>query len=659
MTLNKIKLVLLAWQPKILSEQNIVVEWTLPSSLDHGILTNNCAFLLAKSLKQNPIELAEKLKIDLEEFLSRANEFSGEVDDGSYILSKEEIPSQAEDDGVFGKDDFVANKAKFADLLISYYVVVKTVGPYINLELTDKAFEILDFGIEIEPQQDVVIIDYVSNNAAKPLHAGHSRNINLGEVLRRCLLLKYPNLKTNNYWGDWGVQFGVLLWGYKRFIELKKIEVTINDEQKLFEFENESKLDIDTLVAIYIWANQQKETVENWNQLVRYEFVALECGDIENERIRKFLVDISITAINQEIALLNAPVHDYQLGESYYVKQVPGLFEYLETNQIWKTEGKARFFDLEEIIDNWLDAPEILKKQKKSLGRCYLVSSDGYTSYAFRDMACRIDFAKNLHADTMITITANEQIHHFEQFTAILVYLASLPSFVSKYGKDVSQKLTLDSIIHISYGFLTLATGKMSTRKGNILTLKSLMNEITQEAKVVLKEKTKDLDSNEINSRAKVVAIAALKWYDLARDSSGDLVLDIPKVLSFEGNTGVYQLYTLARINSILRKNNLIEKPKLVASSFDKLNQDELIILKKCLILTQTIEKVIDSYKPHYLTNYLYDLSTSFNSWYAKYSVNNEPNLERKNQLLKFCIIIKDQLETGLELLAINVLDEM
>jgi arginyl-tRNA synthetase len=630
MTLNSIKQILSIWQPVILSQNNIVVEWTLPTSLNHGILTTNCAFLLAKSLKQNPIQLVEELKKDLEVFLSSAK-FAGE--NGGIL-------KQVHDDCVS----------------LGSILVVKAVGPYINLEFTNEAFGLLNFDLVVEQKSDVITIDYVSNNAAKPLHAGHSRNINLGEVLRRCLLLKYPNLKTNNYWGDWGVQFGILLWGYKQFVKQKKIEVIINDEKRIFEFDSEDKLDIDTLVAIYIWANQMKETTENFDQIVRDEFLALEKGDQENDRIRQFLVDISIKSVNVEIGLLNAPEHDYQLGESYYAKKVPELYEFFETNKIWKSEGLARYFDLEEIVDAWQDAPETMKKQKKSLGRCYLVSSNGYSSYAFRDIACRIDLIKSLHADRMITITANEQIHHFEQFTAILVYISSLPSFVKKYGKEITDKLTLDNIVHISYGFLTLAEGKMSTRKGNILTLRSLVNTIIGEAKIVLEAKTEGLNQAEINRRAKIVAVAALKWYDLARDSSGDLVLDIPKILSFEGNTGVYQLYTLARINSILRKNSFTCDN---AVSFNKLNQDELLILKKCWILTLVVEKVVESYKPHYLTNYLYELSTSFNSWYAKYSVTNELNLSRKNQLLQFCTIIKNCLEGGLDLLAIETLDEM
>jgi arginyl-tRNA synthetase len=646
MTLNSIKQILTGWKPEILAENDIIVEWTLPSSLQHGILTTNCAFILAKSLKQNPIELADKLKVDLEEFLSLVK----------LPFASDEILKQVQDDSGRVENE---EEVGVSILNLSSVLLVKTVGPYINLELTNKAYNTIDFDLQIEQEDDKIILEYVSNNAAKPLHAGHSRNINLGEVLRRCLLLKYPNLKTDNYWGDWGVQFGILLWGYKNFISQKTIEVTINDELKFFEFESEDKLDIDTLVAIYIWANQKKETTENFDQIVRDEFLALENGDIENERIRKFLVDISIKAINIEIGLLNAPEHDYQLGESYYAKKVPELYGYFETNQIWKSDGLARYFDLEEIIDGWVDGPEVLKKQKKSLGRCYLVSSNGYSSYAFRDIACRIDFVSSLEADKMITITANEQIHHFEQFTAILVYISSLPSFATKYGKYVAEKLTLDSILHISYGFLTLAEGKMSTRKGNILTLKSLVNSIEVEAKKVLEEKTEGLDELEISRRAKIVAVAALKWYDLARDSSGDLVLDIPKILSFEGNTGVYQLYTLARINSILRKNILSENEKSGLDDFNKLNRDELSILKHCFLLTQTVEKVIDSYKPHYLTNYLYELSTSFNSWYAKYSVAKESDRERKNQLLEFCSIIKNQLETGLDLLAINTLDEM
>ena len=650
MTLNNIKQILYSWQPELLTQNNIVVEWALPSSFEHGILTTNCAFLLAKSLKLNPIELAEELKGDLEGFLASV--------DVSFDRENGGILKRVQDDGVLLDNSVIVAATPVSPL--SELLIVKTVGPYINLELTNGAFGLLEFGVRIKTKSDKITLDYVSNNAAKPLHAGHSRNINLGEVLRRCLLLQYPNLKTENYWGDWGVQFGIILWGYKRFVELKKIEVTINSEIKTFVYKSDSDLDVDTLVAIYIWANQQKENIEGWDQIVRDEFLVLEQGDTENERIRKFLVDVSVESVNREIALLNAPQHDYQFGESYYAKKVPELFEFFEANLIWKSEGKARFFDLEEIIDSWKDAPIILQRQKKSLGRCYLVSSDGYSSYAFRDIACRIDFVRNFAIDKMITITGNEQIHHFEQFTAILIYISSLNSFKQKFGKELAKKINSESIVHISYGFLTLLEGKMSTRKGNILTLKLLINSIESEAAKILVEKTKNLLQVEIEQRAKIVAVAALKWYDLARDSVGDLVLDIPKILSFEGNTGVYQLYTVARINSILRKNNLDSKQILPSEkSFDKLNRDELLILKHCLILTQTVEKVIESYKPHYLTNCLYELATSFNSWYAKYSVANETDLERKTQLLNFCVVIKNQLETGLDLLAIKTLEKM
>ena len=648
MTLNNIKQILSSWQPELLRANNIDMEWTLPSSLEHGILTTNCAFLLAKSLKQNPIELAGKLRNDLEGFLASVD----------FECGNGGILKQVQDDGIFLDNSVIVAATPVSPL--SELLIVKTVGPYINLELTTEAFGLLDFEMVIEVQPDKITLDYVSNNAAKPLHAGHSRNINLGEVLRRCLLLQYPNLKTENYWGDWGVQFGIILWGYKRFVDLKKIEVTINSESKTFEYKTDFDLDVDTLVAIYIWANQQKETTESWDQIVRDEFLVLEQGDLENERIRLLLVNKSILSVNQEIALLNAPQHDFQFGESYYAQKVPELYEFFETNNIWKSEGKARFFDLEEIIDAWQNAPAILQKQKKSLGRCYLVSSDGYSSYAFRDIACRVDFVRNFGIDKMITVTGNEQIHHFEQFTAILIYISTLDSFKQKFGIELANKINLESVVHISYGFLTLLEGKMSTRKGNILTLKSLITSIEIEAQKILVEKTNDLPQAEIERRAKVVAVAALKWYDLARDSSGDLVLDIPKILSFEGNTGVYQLYTVARINSILRKNNLeAEQALCPKKSFDKLNRDELLILKHCLILTQTVEKVIESYKPHYLTNYLYELSTSFNSWYAKYSVANETNLERKTQLLRFCGFIKNQLETGLDLLAVKTLEEM
>lgn len=613
-------------------------------------------------------------------------------------------------------------------------------------------------------QNDRVILDFVGANVAKKLHAGHMRNLNIGESLRRILTLKYPNLVADNHWGDWGVNIGVLIWGWKM-------------EGKLSNYQQNP---IEELSRVYVWSNSQKEIVADWEKLVRDEFVKLEQKDEQNYTLWQDFIVATKNNLKLDLDLMNVQPLELEQGESFYEKDVQILWDFLEKYQIWESEGSARFFDFTKIAENlensltnnetsklenlqnitlkntksieakssqkvqtqtetqknWqkLENPEStftdcakltnqtlenspnqdqnppknqpktefeIKKPKinsqtekikklKNLGRCYLVSSSGYTSYAFRDIAARIQWTQDLDASLMITITGNEQIHHFEQVFAICEYLSGLLEFVEFFGKVV-LRLKSENLVHIPYGFLTLSTGKMSSRKGNVLTIRELFDQVQLVAlenlrqKNLIKERTNNLtdkteslellqsleaekaknstkelakmeidnwktetreieeqilDQNNQNSknlgkqvktflkttqnsqinsqalpkeveiiletqkisetknlentkteknnsekyleseiqnsqnlaksetelkssklseeelelRSQKITLAALKWYDLNRGANENLVLNIAEILNFVGNTGVYQLYTFARINSILKK---------------------------------------------------------------------------------------------------------
>lgn len=585
-------------------------EWSLPPNLEFGILATNQAFIKAKEEKKNPVELAKEIAKSIQIF---------------------------------------ANKNKLN-------IKAVTQGPYINLDLTEvewQHFGNKKQGLSITPSNKKVLLEYVSPNVAKPLHAGHIRNANLGEALRRILNLKYKNLITDNHWGDWGVQFGILVWAWKIFTEKKSLEVEINGEVttvKLSDFEADP---IDTLVKVYVWGNQQKEIVKNWEQIVRDEFIKLENNDPENKKLWELFLEKSKTAIEKDLELLNVVKFDLNQGESFYEKDMKLLEEFMETHNIWKKEEKARFVDLEDLNPEW-----------KNFGRCYLISSNGYTTYAFRDVAARWQWARDHKAEKMITVTGNEQSHNFDQAFSIISHLAGLKSFEEfnttllnnqEEAKSTLDRLSRNNLIHIGYGFLTLPEGKMSTRKGNFLTARELIQEIEKHTKQVLLEKSDNVNTDNLDNKIQKAAIAALKWYDMAKDSSTNVTLDIPKILSFEGNTGIYQLYTFARLNSILRKNSTTKH----TFNFEKLNSDEQQILKQTYTLPFVLEKVCENYKPHLLCNYLFDLATKVNSWYAKYPVATEPDQKRKETLLYFCEYLKDHLKFGLDLLAIDTVDSL
>jgi arginyl-tRNA synthetase len=358
----------------------------------------------------------------------------------------------------------------------------------------------------------------------------------------------------------------------------------------------------------------------------------------ENRDIWEKLLVASKQNVIEELGQLGLPEFDYHWGESYYENEMKLLEVFFEENNLWQKDENmplARFIQFDSL-GFWNE------KQAKQLGRMYLKSSAGYTSYAFRDVAARILWAKEIQPDLAITITANEQIHHFEQFIAYLEYLKQTPVFIQKFGD-----LKLNPL-HLSYGFLTLPTGKMSTRKGLFVTAQNIITQVKQKVTEILETKNGNTDSVTVH----ILAIAALKWYDLSKNCSSDVVLNMEEMLSFEGNTGIYQLYTIARINSIFDKIQTDVLP-----NFETLNETEKLILAQIFGLSQTVERVATDYKPHYLCTNLFELCQNINSWYSKYSISQETNLTRQATMILMLQIAKENIKKSLTLLGIETLD--
>ena len=564
-------------------------EWSVPE-IKFGLLSTNQAFKMAKELRQNPNQIAKDLLIEIQDFLIQ--EF---------------------------KNTFEAVQ----------------VGPYINIKIAN--YSDLNFEINLQKNDQKLLLEYVSPNVAKPLHAGHIRNANYGEVLRRVLGLKYNSLETMCYWGDWGVQFGVIIWAWKQLEIQKNITTSLNEIEIKIDLQSFDKNPIETMVALYVWGSGQKKQFENEQKA---EFMALEKG--ENRDIWQKLLVASKQNVIKELGQLGLPEFDYHWGESHCEAEMKLLEVFFEENNLWqKDEQNDEISPLARFIQ--FDSLDFFEpKQAKQLGRMYLKSSQGYTSYAFRDVAARILWAREIGSDLAITITANEQIHHFEQFIAYLEYLKNQSSFAQKFGNLKINPL------HLSYGFLTLPTGKMSTRKGLFVTANSIILQVKEKVAEILKAKNGNTDSKTIHT----LAIAALKWYDLSKNCSSDVVLNMEEMLSFEGNTGIYQLYTIARINSIFAKVQTDVLP-----DFETLNETEKLILNQIFGLSQTLEKVAKDYKPHYLCTNLYEICASINSWYAKYSISQEVDPARQATMILMLQIAKTNIIKSLELLGIETLE--
>jgi arginyl-tRNA synthetase len=296
-----------------------------------------------------------------------------------------------------------------------------------------------------------------------------------------------------------------------------------------------------------------------------------------------------------------------------------------------------------------------------------VVTSEGYSIYAFRDIVARFVWAGCFGSTLNITCTDNRQAHSFKQVFHIVTRLAESDIYAQKlFGPltaDQTQRAcdilkTPTSLSHVAFGFMTLPEGAMSARKGVVLLFDTLKSKVEKEVERVLLEKNEKLKQNQaFYVKVQKIAVAALKWQDLSRDREQDIVFDIGQVTKFEGNTGIYQLYTLSRISNILRRQETTAR--LHPESVILLNQTELEIIKKMYSLPVILEQVSGTLKPHILCQYLFELTTLINSWYAIYPVGTEADLSRKDALLHLITKMTKHIEFCLELLGISPINEM
>lgn len=579
-------------------------QWQTPPDLTRGIFTSNLAFRAAKDSGNNPVTLATELAADL----------------GVFIVQSK-LPVTAE-----------------------------AVGPYLNIRLDTEFYSSLltaDLTSNlVESDARRVMLEYIGANVAKRLHAGHMRNLNIGDALRRILGLKYPNLVTDNHWGDWGVQFGVLLWAYKQNVNPAAYAAG-------------PKAQLDELQRLYVWGNAQEDTVENWAVLVRDEFVKLEQGDAQNRALWEEFVAVSKQELAHDLELFGIPAPDLEQGESFYEADMLSLREFMDKHNLWHSEGVARYIDFEELAKMWEGIDITLGASVATFGRCYLISSNGYTTYAFRDVAARLQWSRDHKIELAITVTDKTQAHNFNQAFAIICYLATLPAFAERYGADTAARLKWDRLVHIGYGFLQLTSGKMSTRLGNVLGLPELVGEVSQAAAAIISTRSPELPAAERDQRARAVALASLKWADLNRDPLTDVTLDPEAITRFEGNTGTYQLYTYARLRNVLRRAGYV--PSLELAGETQLSADQCHLLDMLYTLPSAVKVAAAEYRPNLIANYVYDLSDLANRWY----VSSPKILEldqsdgRRSASLQLIDQVTKQLAFGLSLLGIETIEEL
>ena len=498
---------------------------------------------------------------------------------------------------------------------------VEVIGGYLNFfvnqnNLTKNVLQKVanqeKFGEAKIGEGKTVVIDYSAPNIAKPFHIGHLKTTVIGGSLYKIYKRLGYNVIGLNYLGDYGTQFGKLIEGYKKWAS--EYDLTQNP--------------IDKLADIYKRINDLAEEDEEVLNQCRENFKLLENGDEYCTKLWNEFKDLSLQEFQKIYDLLGSHF-DYWDGEAAMAKkeridEVVSLLE--KTGKLIESQG-AQIIDLSE---QGINAPCIIRK------------SDGTTIYATRDLAAILYRARTFNYDKSLYVTSYEQNLHFKQVFEV----AKLLGLDEKYTNGLE---------HVSYGMVRLPTGKMSTRKGNFVKIKDLLNDTIEEAKKIIEEKNPDLeDKDEV---AKRVGVGAVIFNNLATNRVKDEIFDINEMLNFQGETGPYIQYTYVRTKSVLRK--VQEIPTFDEINVEKLNDEySQSIVKLLYSFEDVLVQATAKEEPSILAKYLIDLAKAFSVFYNENKIINEDKTTQDARLFLTAMVSK-ALKDGAELLGMEMPEKM
>ena len=496
---------------------------------------------------------------------------------------------------------------------------LEVVGGYLNFYIHQEQMveEVLK---EIDAQEEYgksefgkgknIVIDYSAPNIAKPFHIGHLRSTVIGGALYNIYqYLGYHTIGINHL-GDYGTQFGKLIEGYKLWGK----EYNIEEDP------------INELTKIYIRINQVCKEDENVLEQCRMNFKLLEDRDPYCTEIWEKFRALSLKEFQKVYDLLGSHFDSWN-GEAFYSDKMLEVIEILEkTGKLVESQG-AKIIDLE---DKGINTPCIIEK------------SNGSTTYATRDLAAILYRARTYDFDKALYVVSYEQTLHFKQVFEVAKLLG------------IDEKYT-NGLKHVQFGMVSLPTGKMSTREGNIVKLEELLNESISRAKEIIEEKNPELENKD--EVAKKVGVGAVIFNDLSNSRIKDEVFDWNQILNFQGETGPYVQYTYVRTKSVLEKAGYM--PTIEEVKFDKLlDEASKNIIKLIYNFENILIQVTEKEEPSILSRYLIDLAKAFSNFYNDNKILVEDS-EVQNARIYLTYAVGKVLKTGAKLLGIEMPNKM
>ena len=461
------------------------------------------------------------------------------------------------------------------------------------------------------------VIDYPSPNTAKQMHVGHLRPMVIGEAVKRLLKFCGADIVTDNHIGDWGTNFGILIYGIK------------TSDYKL-DPENENSLE--ELEQMYKRGSALAKADPAAADAARAELVKLQNGDPENVALWNKINEVSSASFARMYKRMGLTI-DYTLGESFYRDKVGRIYKELTECGIAEENQGALVVFLREH-ERFKAQPFIIRK------------SDGASNYASTDLATLLYRVEHFGAEEVVYVTDGRQQDHFQQ-----LFMTAAKWFGCKGYK-------LPKLRHVWFGTILGEDGKaIKTKSGEPVRLKALLDEAVARAKKILLEKNPDTPQDEADKIAETVGVAALRYADLSQNRTNDYLFSWDKLLAFDGNTAPYLLYAVARMHSIFRKLDISPDADFSAASEIETEQ-EIALARKLVALPAVFELTLAELRPHYLCTYLYELAGIFSTFYNanKVIVDDESVKARR---LMLCSRTMRVLEAGLRVLGIEPLEKM
>ncbi|MDO8470383.1 MAG: arginine--tRNA ligase [bacterium] len=474
------------------------------------------------------------------------------------------------------------------------------------------------YGASAELKGQKIILEFTDPNPFKEFHVGHIYTNIVGESLSKLFEFQGATVKRANYYGDVGMHVAKAIWGMQKNMQKEKISLQDLSQRSLRErarFLGES----------YAQGSSAFE---------------------EDETAKK-----EIASLNAKIFAKDKEISDvYEQGKTWSLEYFETLYKRLGTafdfyyaeSQV-SEQGKKLVLDgLKKGIFEESEGAVVFPGEKYGLHKRVFINSQGLPTYEAKELGLAPKKYEDFKYDKSIIITGNEVTEYFKVLKAALALLH--PSLAEK-------------TFHIGHGMVVLPSGKMSSRKGNIIRAPEFLDEVKEKVLLMLESSEHPLPAEGREEVAEAIALGAVKYSLLKVGVGKDIVFDMEKSLSLAGDSGPYLQYAYARCKSILRKAGEATYKK--GQSFTDLFPEEVSLLRTLSRFPEVAREAAEKQLPSLVCSFAFTLAKQYSAFYDAHSVMGAESQEKKEFRLLLTTATAQVLKNSLSLLGIRILERM